>query len=273
MKLKDLKKEVCALSFITPENANVGFITSVRRALSIIFSDLRISGKKTLTVPKKSICKSEKNILHKGNESLTLPLAGRAYSIKLSGKGWFIIHDGAISRRESFDDDDVSFRGFLTSGGTVEFCGEYAYTVVSLLCFSDISSDRLTDIPLDDENFIDMSGHPDFFAFSGPPSDGSGKGIRGAVLDGAKILLPNDFCGRVTVHYRKRPKNILDDGDETVDLPHGYLPLLAPLCASFLLADDDRELSECYMALYKSMADGMKTSSANAEYVKTNGWA
>ncbi len=273
MKLKDLKKEVCSLCFITPEEVGVDFINAVRRALSIIFCELKITGKKTLTIANQIVCKSEEGISHTGKKDLTLPLAGRAYSVKLSGKGSFTVHDGPIVRTEEFDADEICFKGFLKYGGEIEFNGDYAYTIMSLITFSDIASDRLEDIPDDDIFTIDMSKYPDFFSFCAPPSDVMKNDIRGAITDGSKIILPKGYSGKVNIHYRKRPLPLIDDDEEYINLPEGYLPLLGPLTAAMLLVDDDKNLSDCYMELYSRMAEGMKTTVAESSQVRTNGWA
>ena len=275
MKLKDLKKEVCSLCFITPEEASVGFVNAVRRALSIIFCELKVTGKKTLSVVNKSICKSQTNIPHVGKKNLTLPLAGRAYSVKLSGKGCFTVRDGPIVKTQNFDTDEACFKGFIQFGGEIEFSGDYAYTVLSFVTFSDIVSDRIEDIPDDGERCIDMSKYPDFFAFVSPPTDSAKNDIRGVMTDGAKIILPPGYSGRVHVHYRKRPLPLVDDDEQIINIPDAYLPLLAPLTAALLLVDDDKELSDCYMELYGRMAEGMKASASPKEEicVRTNGWA
>lgn len=258
---------------MTPEEVGVGFINAVRRALSIIFCELKITGKKTLAIAAKSICKSEECISHIGKKDLTLPLEGRAYSVKLSGKGSFTVRDGPTVKTESFDADEVVFKGFIKYGGEVEFSGDYAYTVLSFTTFSDITSDRLEDIPDDAVHCIDMSKCPDFFSFSAPPTDMMKNEIKGAVTDGTKIILPDDYSGKVNVYYRKRPLSIIDDDEQYIYLPEGYLPLLAPLTSSMLLVDDDKKLSDCYMELYGRMAEGMKSNNAESKRVKTNGWA
>ena len=273
MKLKDLKNEVCSLCFMRPEEVGVGFINAVRRALSIIFCELKITGKKSMTISKNRICKSEENISHIGKSDLTLPLVGRAYSVKLSGKGSFTVYDGPILKTESFDADEICFKGFIKYGGEIKFKGDYSYTVLSLTTFSDISSDRLEDIPDDSAYIVDMNRYPDFFSFSAPPTDIMKNEIKGIVTDGTKIIFPVDFSGKATVYYRKRPLPLIDDDEEYINLPDGYLTLLAPLTSAMILVDDDKNLSDCYMELYSRMAKSMKPTLSEATQVRTNGWA
>ena len=275
MKLRELKKEVYSLSFIPEEEEGVRFISAVRRALSIIFCELKVTGRRTVLIGK-DIFHSITGLHHIGGKTVTLPLAGRAYALRLSGKGSFTVHDGAVEITKSFDSDDITFKGFLEQGGTVEFGGPYSYTIHSLVIYSEIPSDRIDDIPEpEDSPVIDMSDYPDFFSFSTPPTDASGNDIRGAFTDGTKLVLPKGFSGKVNIFYRKRPIHLSDNDEQLVDIPDAYLPLLAPLSAALMLLDDDKDLSECYMELYSRMAEDIKknATSANTKYVRTNGWA
>lgn len=275
MKLREIKKEVYSLAFIPAEQDDIRFINAVRRALSIIFCELRVTGKKTLLIAKDNI-RSTTGLRHIGGETVALPLAGRAYAIRLSGKGCFTIYDGPMVLSKEFDDNDVSFKGFLRYGGKIEFSGEYGYTVLNLITYPDILSDRIEDIPEPcDSPEINMSNYPDFFSFCAPPTDSRGNEIRGAVTDGAKLILPVGYSGKVNIFYRKRALPLPDDGDHIVDIPDVYLPLLAPLSASLMLIDDDRDLADCYMELYSRMAEDMKKAqnTENVKYVRTNGWA
>ena len=275
MTLRELKNEVYSLSFIPTEETGTRFIYAVKRALAMIYSELRLTAQKKILIHHIRPTARFSSIVHKANESTTLPLAGRAYYLELSGKGYFIVRDGAISTRYDFDSDRAVFRGFIEKGGEIEFLGEFSYTVVKLVTFSELVSDRREDIPDGDAPRINLAEFDDFCALAELPKDSRGNEIKLSAIDGSLITLDEDFVGEVNISYIRRPRGVFEDDNSPIDLPGQYIPLLAPLVAFFILLDDDTSLAEGYKKIYEQMLVSFKQglSKKKSEYVKTNGWA
>lgn len=275
MTLRELKNEVYSLSFIPTEETGTRFIYAVRRALAMIYSELRLTSVKKVLIPDIRPISNFSGILHKGNESASLPLAGRAYYLRLSGKGHFIVRNGVLRTRYDFDSDCAVFRGFIKNEGKIEFLGEFCYTVERLLTFSELISDRLEDIPDGEAPRINLDEFKDFSALAETPKDSEGNEIPLLRHDGNTVTLPEGFVGEVTIRYIRRPYDVFDDDGLVIDLAGQYLSLLAPLVTFFILLDDDASLAESYKEIYEQMLLSVKQNLAkkSAEFVKTNGWA
>ena len=275
MTLRELKNEVNSLSFISPEEQGGLFFSSVKRALSLLFCQLKLTKCLEYSIEPLPIVSCYTNLIHNGKETKTLPLSGRAYSIRLSGKGRVSIVDGEITKTKEFNSEDIILKGFIEKGGKVSFEGDFSYKIISFITFSDVRSDRIEDIYAGDEDYtIDMKDKKDFFSFVSA-TDEKGLPIRNSSTVGTKLILPKGYRGKVLITYRVRPTDP-DGCDETViDIPKRFEPLLAPLVAAFTLADDNPELSERYMMIYDNLLGCMNDTKEDLTpiWVRTNGWA
>ena len=239
----------------------------------MIFSRLGIGAEKRIFKKALPVLSRYKGLTHQGYETKTLPLAGRAYSMKLSGRGTVIIRDGALVTRKDFNSEEVIFRGFISYGGEVSLVGDYRFTLIDFTCSADVFSDDLMDIPDGNGWAVDMTSLSDFSSLVSV-TDQNGEAIDGWCTVGSRLILPEGCAECIRVIYRKRPLQISADEDG-IDLPSRYVPLLAPLCSALMLSDDNPELSEKYMKLYESMVKEAVALQKNIDplRVKTNGWA
>lgn len=109
------------------------------------------------------------------------------------------------------------------------------------------------------------------------PTDSSGKIINGAYTDGYTVTLPETFIGDVFILYKPMPNEVsLDSGDDEIEIPAYASHLLALLCASFALLDDEPEKAEYYMSIYQSEANKLRrlySLSKGNTYTDVMGWA
>ncbi len=275
MTLRELKNEVHSLSFISPGEQGGLFFSSVKRALSIIFCQLKITNCQEFSVEPLPIVSHYENLIHNGKEIKTLPLAGRAYSLRLSGKGRVVIVDGMITQSKNFDSEDITIRGFIENGGQIRFEGDFSYRIVDFATFSDVRSDKIEDIfSAENDCVVDMNYKKDFFSFVSA-NDENNLPIKGCYTCGTKLHLPKGFKGKVLVTYRRCPKELFEDDESIIDIPEQYKSLLALLVAAFTLTDDNPELSEKYMSIYDKAVGDMKEAKGTLDsvWVRTNGWA
>lgn len=276
MTLQDLQNDVYALGFERVTDPDDLFISAANRALRMIYTECKI--KRSVTLRTDSVAVSSHIPRLRYNASaVTLPLVGRAYSMRVSGKGRFVIRDAESVRAESFDADDRLYRGFIASDCTLTLEGDYSYTVYDLTTYSEITSDRIESIP-DGSGCVkyDFSEYPDFMAFSQIPKDERGKEVKDASIEGSILTLRHQ-CGRsVTVTYYRQPKMIsADDLYGHIDIPRSAESALPLLCASFLWREDESELAEHYYALAKDMLKGVgeEFTHKSAKYTVLDGWA
>lgn len=279
MTLKELHSEICALGFDDFLELDRRFLSSAERALLTVYNSSGITASTKFFVrcglPKTRVCE----INHKGGGAEALPLSGRAFSMRLYGKGRVFIEEKSKSYNKDFDCFGDYFKGFLESDATVYFLGELSYTVCDLVTFDEIFSEDANGIPNGDTvTVIDLREMlPDFLAFDSMPTDRFGKPIESAVLKDGKISLDASFSGEVSLVYRKRPiLPSLDAPDAKIDIPSEYSMLLPLLAASYLLLDDEPEKAALYREMYEKNLLTIRErfrSSLGEKYVDTNGWA
>ena len=213
-------------------------------------------------------------IVHYSGEKKSLPLVGRAYSLSVSGKGHFIVRDGYDCIRYDFDTDSSLFRGFINTGGEISFEGDYAYTVVDLVCYTDIMSNREEDIPDGGEQRYISLADKGIIKVITPPVDRHGVSIDGARIVGDGLCLPSDFYGAVCFEAIRLSKECGSDEDK-VDIPDRYFSLLPPLVAALLFSDDDEELAAKCEKMYENLKKELNLiEQPHASIsVQTNGWA
>ncbi len=278
MTLKELQNEVAALSFKQPAELDSLFINAANRALLIIFSDLKIKRTVKLFASPARIASQRIFHRHTGGTTDTLPLVGRAYSMRLYGEGKFTVRDGAESHTESFNADGDVFKGFLKKGGFITFEGDYSYIVSSLTTYYDVQSDDPRDIH-DGSSYktYDIAACGDFISACEPPKDGCGHIIEGADISGTSVRVSADYQGEINVTYYRAPKKIFADfPDATIDVPKKAEGALALLIAHFILLLDEPELASQYYSTYAKLMDTAKgdiSGICRTSYDISNRWA
>lgn len=279
MTLSELKNEVISLGFDDIIEREDLFITSANRALRTIYNERVITKTVKLFAQGQKPKTRTKEIRHIGGEDVTLPLVGRAYSMRVAGEGIAVIHDGSEEKRIEFSSSSEPIRGFIKTGGRIVFSGEYSYTVYDFLTFSEVFSNDIKDIP-DGSNIrvFDISAmFGDFLSFISLPVDKHGKCIPNCTLSDGKLQVESSYRGEISLTYRRLPRVIFADfPDERIDIPEEFSPLLSLLTSSYVWLDDDEEKAKYYRYLYLDMLACLKSScydSISTEYINTNGWA
>lgn len=203
-------------------------------------------------------------------------VTGGAYGFAVSGRGGFAVRDRRGERRYSFDSVGEFFRGILEGGGSIEFFGEYAFTVFNLTDYP---------TPAGEEWLPDGSGEcrynltdilPDFLSLSSTPTDSCGGAIEGIRVTCGIIYLPEEYTGEVRFSYYRRPTSPVVEETEALDINPAHAILLAPLTAAYLLAREDPETSAECIKIYRDMLASLpapkRTAPPEAYFCKSR-WA
>jgi hypothetical protein len=116
----------------------------------------------------------------------------------------------------------------------------------------------------------------DYLIASAPPTTANGTQITGAFICGEVLNLPKSFSGEVIIRYKRKPREISADLNESVDVPSIAEHLLPLLTAAYLWLDDSPDKAEYYMELYRIERAGIKKSVSNSvgeKYADVTGWA
>ena len=116
----------------------------------------------------------------------------------------------------------------------------------------------------------------DYLVATSAPTDKSSRQIKGAFICGDVLYLPKDFTGEVIIRYKRKPREIGANYNETVDVPSVAEHLLPLLTAAYMWLDDSPDKAEYYMELYRIEKAGIKKSIPNSvgeKYADVTGWA
>lgn len=278
MNYNDLCEEVCALGFESDIEIGPSLLFSVRRAIETIYTERPVY--RTAELYKNPILTSEKikSFLHGGGGKNTIPFCAKAYSFITSGVGSYEIRDPNGTRQFDFSGEREIHKGFLYGSGEITFLGDFLYTVYDFALFCDLYGPNTSDIPLlcgfteyDLKNYVS-----DFLCPASSPTDERGDRISGSYIRGAVMSIPNDYCGKIFLTYKKAPDAIYGNPDEEITLPDGCEHLAALLTAAYFWLDDDAEKAQYYMSLYKDAMAAVRIhgpTHINQSYQNTNGWA
>ena len=275
MTLKDLQNDVYALGYERPLEESELFISSLNRALRIIYAEQKY--KKTVKIhPRSPKIRSYFPLIKCNSDTVTLPLAGRAYSMRVCGKGSYKIAYGAFEDTQSFDGEDILIRGFIDGEGVLTLFGKYSFRVYELTVYDEIFSDLISDIPDGSGKIkIDFSRYADFLSFAEPPRDSLGALVSDVHFEGSLLVCDKELFD-VSVTYNIAPRTLsFDSAERELDIPRDIEASLSLLCASFLWRDDEPELSEHYFSLYRELTEAAKApvSSRSEGYKTVDGWA
>ncbi len=276
MTISELKNSAYTLADLSGADADAIFINSLSAALLTLYSDLKITGRKKIFINRTHPDTYIKRLVHRAGEKTILPFTGRAYSMTVSGVGYFTIYDGANSTKHTFDCDKKLYRGFISSGGSIEFSGDHLYYIYDFSLFDEALSDRTDDIPRgSDTRCIDLSDDENFLALLALPKTKDGRTLPGASYEDGTLLIPSDFEGELWLRYLKKPKSPVMDDEAVIDIPRSYEALLLPLLLSLMLTKEDADVAEQYRGIYKDMLENLRDIPKDhvREYVVTDGWA
>ena len=205
----------------------------------------------------------------------------KAYYFEADGKGsvyvekfddrsssWQIIDSVELDAQRRF----TAYSGFVKDGKSfvsgpvrLRFSGDYLYSVKCVALYQHIYSDDAADIPPYEAytryDIAALAG--DFLTLSSPPitEDEEYEKLSGDfdVEGGRVILLPHSAEGCFKVLYNRRPRGIENTGsaaedDTQIDLDEELCSLLPILIASYVWVDDEPDMSEYYLALYRERA-------------------
>lgn len=276
MTLKEIQSDVYALGYEMPTCESDLFISALNRALRIIYAEQKYKKSVRIHVRSPKISHFTPSVRLSGSQ-LTLPLVGRAYSMRVCGKGDFKISSTTLIREESFDGEEILIRGFIDGNAELTLLTDYSVTVYDLAVYSETFSDRVEDIP-DSADLcrVDFSRYGDFASFADVPRDSLGREIRDARIEGSEIFFVTDRSYDAYVSYYRAPMSVsFDDEDNDIDIPRSAEAMLPLLCASFLWRDDEPQLAEHYYSLYRELrrAEESLPTGRVLEYKSTDRWA
>lgn len=278
MTYNDLCAEVAALGFEGDIELSDVVLHATERALKTIFTERPLyKVAQFYQKPINPVIKTEA-LTHTSEQSEIIPFDAKAYSFKTCGEGSYKITDESGSLTVDFSGMETVHKGFLHGEGTLEFLGNYSYTVYDLAIFDEILSGDEKDIPiLCDFIEYDLKEFAfDFLSFSSPPEDEFGVSIPGASVCQGIMRIPINYIGKIRLSYKSGPKSIISGSDDEIILPDGCEHLLALLVAAYVWLDDDAEKAEYYMNLYREAMAAVKfydRSKVNTSYRDVIGWA
>lgn len=278
MTLNDLKKDVAALGFESNVEDEDFFIASANRALSLIYVDRPVSNNARISFRGAGVSLVKEFIEHTSGKTITFPLSGKAISFRSTGIGKCVITDNTGSNSVPLSTDNQLVLQFLHGDGSITFSGDYYFTVSNLAVFTDIVSNKLTDIPeylpfkeIDPQDYCD-----NFRAFCSPPCDKNGNPINDVKLIDGRIRAPFSYRGELYLTYYRAPRQIDKNlPNEAIDISEECAPMLPLLTAAFTWLDDDAAKAQYYMSLYRDLIANVKRYSNNKidTVYRVNGWA
>ena len=276
MTLKDLQSDVYALGYEKPLEKSDAFISAANQAMRVIYAEQKYQKNAKIRVRRTEEASRIPSIKYTG-ETMTLPLVGRAYSLRALGCGRLVINDGECEREECFDSDEVLIRGFLKGSGTLTLLGDYSYEICDVVTYGELYSDRYEDSP-DGSGVIcfDFSKKPDFLSFADVARDGMGAEIKDARIEGSCLYVNQSKTRDVYVKYYRAPSKInLDTPTAMIDIPRSDEASLVFLCASLLWRDDEPELADHYLESYKELKSASRGfgHSVSTKYVSCDRWS
>lgn len=203
--------------------------------------------------------------------------------------GWTIIGSRELASDRKF----VAYKGFIKQGGEfvqgpvrLRFSGEFLYSVKSIALYRNLYSNVVDDIPAyeaytryDISTLVD-----DFLALSSPPikEDGVREILnQGYDIEGGRvILLPYSSEGCFKALYKRKPQEIENTGegaddDAVIDLDEELCSLLPPLIASYVWVEDEPDMAQYYLQLYRERAMDIERRIEDTSPViikSSNGW-
>ncbi len=279
MTLQELRNDVARLGFESYIEDEEVFLSSLNRAMKLIYTDRPVS--KTIAIPigAPKIRIHKKMIEHHRGERITFYAdGGIALCFSSTGMGECTIANGNGSETIELIGTDTVTKRILTGEESISFSGNGYFTVTNLTVYDEIPGSLESDIPsyspwyeLNPESYC-----TDFRSFASLPTDEHGQIIESVTLRDGRLYIPRDYSGLIYLTYYRMPSVITEDDDNAIiDISNECSALLPLLTASFMWLDDDAAKAQYYMSLYRDAIANIKRFSVNqidTAYL-TNGWA
>jgi hypothetical protein len=293
MRVSELYEQVAGLGFETSlDDGNDRFYQAAGRALLQI-NALR-PRKGVLEISHRTPRNTVQNpsfspILHEADDIVFEGVGIKAYYFECDGFGmmyvegmvdgeWAIIGEVELTKSSGFR----AYRGFVRRDGKpfdgtvrLRFTGEYVYALRCLAMYSLLYGRDETDIPSFQPFYqYDMKElTSDFLSFATPPIKVEecehmlNQEYR--VEENNVLLLPFGEDGLYRVHYKRQPKPLVNLGapaedSAEIDLDEELCAILPLLTAAYVWAEDEPELSEYYLTLYRERAADLESRDRNA---------
>jgi hypothetical protein len=194
---------------------------------------------------------------------------------------WSIIKAVELRSKRSFK----PYRGFVKRDGqpylgTVRFrfTGEFVYAVRCVALYSALYGAEEDDIP----TYAPYTPYnigalaEDFMTFCSPPikEEECSRVLNQAyrIEQNSILMLPYGEDGFYRVHYNRRPKQLINTGDPDedmmeLDLDADLSALMPLLTAAYIWAEDEPELAEYYLTLYRERAAEIVAAQRNYDAV------
>lgn len=253
-------------------------LSAVNTALGTIFSEMNSIGRASLFLSAPEILRHIAMLRHGVGESISIPLSGVAYSLKLYGSGTVTVIDGKSTVTHNFDGWGTVLRGFIRLGGSIQFTGRLAYTVRDLTFFSECESTDADKIPvLGEKRSINISDYiSDFSRALSYPEDENGIPLSNVNIENDLLICPKEFNGEVRFKYKKRAPVL------NIDNPFFEIPIipeaesaLVLLGAAYCIGDDEEDAANFFMKEYKRSVSRISRESFPSEsgaYFDNTGW-
>ncbi len=280
MKLSELEAEVLSLMYEEAFDDRASLIFAVNRAIAVIHTERDRIIRRTLYIKKRETSLFLENLHHSPGSGLRYSVKGRAFAATVCGNGKLLFTSGGEIKEICFTGGETVIKEIIDTGtADIEFSGDFDYDITALAVYTSLFSSDKEDIeaPLSEKRYDMHALDKEFIAFCQAPCDRYGMYIHGARADGASLILPRDFSGEVKISYKRGQRKIgRDELDCDVDISDECQHLLPWLTASYLLSDDNPELSMQYLALYRDGIAAIKLynrKSESHEYTDVTGWA
>ena len=282
MTVSELKKELIALGFDNAAGTTEMLMTAINRSLRDLYTRRSIlrSVKLYSNGLKPTYYQKEIKYVGGSGETLTFPLVGRGYSMRLCGFGNYTTTFGSSTKTVQFDTglESKLVQGFINGSGTISFYGHVSFTVYDFSVYDEIYSVTATDMPDGSaKRSIDIRKmYGDFMSFISPATDSDGRAIKNCRLSDGKLEIPADYRGEINLTYRRLPETVLNNDTSNIDVPEEYSHLFPLLTAFYLCLDTDNEKATYYREQYERSAELVGRESyqqLDFSYIDTNGWA
>ena len=237
---------------------------------------LNVRGHRPSTYYKEIVCKSDQSII--------IPIKGKAYSMRVVGKGNYTIWDNGGMSAFQFDtgNDTKIIRGFLEKGEKIRFWGGFTFVVYDLSVYDEMYSPEVDSIPdgspITVYNIKEMYG--DFLSFACPPTDRFGYVIDNCRVYDGSMEIDSGYSGEILITYNRLPSRILGDNPgmeeyEIIDVSDEYTNLLVYLVWYNYWYDIDYSKAEVYKDRIDDISNIIYRNKRcfDRTYINENGWA
>ncbi len=282
--LEDLKRQVEWFGRGDVINDRYTLIALANKALHELYLTIPVTKTVRLNVRGHKPTVYYEELVSKSGKTMILPLVGKAYSMRVMGKGNYTITDGSNVSAVQFDTENETklVRGFIGTGGTIKFWGSFNFIIYDFSLYDEIFSQKVESIP--DGAPIAVydirAKYGDFLSFLSPPTDRFGKVINDCRLQDGRLEINSGYSGEILITYRRLPTEIIglyeeQDAEEVVDISNEYSHLLIYLIWYHYWHLNDEVKAQSFRDRFESLASVLANDrlTIDRKYVNENGWA